>query len=205
MGQYSRIRDSGVEVAFNKNDVAIKGLEVTGSATWVNSRVISDPTWSPTTTYKNPFAGNLDSWCWNVSGKNMPYVPEWRGTLVGTYRPDDNWTFTVAGRYQSKMYSVLSNNDRQQNVYQGFDGFFVMDLKTTYKVTSHLQADFGIKNLNNYHYIMFHPFPQRTFYGSLKYELGTIKKDEPGIFYLGRSNGLPEVSSWFQPTEFSID
>ena len=201
----SRIRNSGVEVAFNKNDVAIKGLEVTGSATWVNSRVISDPTWSPTTTYKNPFAGNLDSWCWNVSGKNMPYVPEWRGTLVGTYRPDDNWSFTVAGRYQSKMYSVLSNNDRQQNVYQGFDGFFVMDLKTTYKVTSHLQADFGINNLNNYHYIMFHPFPQRTFYGSLKYELGTIKKDEPGIFYLGRSNGLPEVSSWFQPTEFSID
>ncbi len=127
----SRIRNSGVEIAFNKNDVAIKGLEVTGSATWVNSRVISDPTWAPTTTYKNPWAGNLDSWAWNVSGKNMPYVPEWRGTLVGTYRPDANWAFTVAGRYQSKVYSVLTNNDKEQNVYGGFDGFFVMDLKTT--------------------------------------------------------------------------
>ena len=201
----SRIRNSGVEVAFNKNDVAIRGLEVTGSATWVNSRIINDPTWSPTTTYRSPWSGNLDSWCWNVSGKNMPYVPEWRGTLTGTYRPDDNWAFTLAGRYQSKVYSTLSNNDKQVNVYQSFDGFFVMDLKATYKVTNHLQADFGINNLNNYHYTLFHPFPQRTFYGSLKYELGTIKKDEPGIFYLGRSNGLPEVSSWFRPVDFSID
>ena len=135
----------------------------------------------------------------------MPYVPKWRGTLVGTWRPDDNWSFTLAGRYQSKMFSVLSNNDYATQVYTGFDGFFVADFKTTYKVTDHIQADFGINNLNNYKYILFHPFPQRTFYGSLKYELGTLKKDEPGIFYLGKSNGLPDVSNWVQSAPLTIN
>ena len=200
-----RIRNSGVEVAFNKNNVGIKNLEVTGSATYVNSRIISDPTWSPTTTVANPWSSNYDSWCFSVAGKNMPYVPKWRGTLVGTWRPDDNWSFTLAGRYQSKMFSVLSNNDYATQVYTGFDGFFVADFKTTYKVPDHIQADFGINNLNNYKYILFHPFPQRTFYGSLKYELGTLKKDEPGIFYLGKSNGLPDVSNWVQSAPLTIN
>lgn len=201
----SRIRNSGVEVAFNKNNVGIQGMEIMGSATWVNSRIISDPTWAPTTTYKNPWSGNYDSWCFSVAGKNMPYVPEWRGTLAATWRPDDAWTFTLAGRYQSKMWSTLSNNDYATMVYQGFDGFLVADFKTTYKVTDHVQADFGINNLNNYKYVLFHPFPQRTYYGSLKYELGTVKKDEPGIFYLGKANGLPEMYDWVKPVAFSID
>lgn len=202
-----RIRNSGVEVAFNKDNVLIKGLELMGSATWVNSRIISDPTWAPTTTFSNPFAAssNMDAWALSVSGKRMPYVPEWRGTLAATWRPDNAWTFTLAGRYQSKMWSTLSNNDYATMVYGGFDGFFVADFKTTYKVTDHLQADFGVNNINNYKYVLFHPFPQRTFYGSLKYELGSVRKDEPGIFSLGEANGLPDVAQWVKPVAFSID
>ena len=44
-----RIRNSGVEVAFQKDNFGFRGLEVLGSATWLNARVISDPTWAPST------------------------------------------------------------------------------------------------------------------------------------------------------------
>ena len=35
-----RIRNSGAELAWRKNNVAIKGLEISGSVTWLNARVI---------------------------------------------------------------------------------------------------------------------------------------------------------------------
>jgi len=206
-----RIRNSGVEVALQKNNVLLKGLEMTGSATWVNSRIISDPTWAPTTTAKNTasvLSGNYDSWCFSVAGKNMPYVPEWRGTVTATWRPDDHWAFTAAARYQSKVWSTLSNNDYGAFGYQAWSGFTVVDIKTAYKYNDHISFDFGVDNLNNQKYWLFHPFPQRTYYMSGKYELGAVKKGEAGIFaeaFTGGESGLPDVANWVKPVGLSID
>ena len=203
-----RIRNSGVEVALNKTNVALRGLDVTASGTYVNSRVISDPTWAPTTTLANPLGGNLDSTVWSVSGKNMPYVPKWRGTLLLTWHPDQFWSFTAAARYQSKVWSVLSNNDYGTTGYQSWSGFTVVDLKAAYKINDHFTFDFGIDNVNNYKYWMFHPFPQRTYYMSAKYELGNVK-GEDGIFsrhaLTGGESGWPDVANWVQPAAFTID
>lgn len=203
-----RIRNSGVEVALQKENVMLQGLDMQGSATWVNSRIISDPTWAPTTTIANPLSGNYDSWCLSVSGKRMPYVPEWRGTYLATWHPDNFWSFTFAGRYQSKVFATLSNNDYATNTYQAFDGFVVFDIKAAYKYNNHFTFDFGVDNLNNHSYFLFHPFPQRTFYMSAKYELGDVK-GEDGIFsahsLAGGESGLPDVANWIQPVEPSID
>jgi iron complex outermembrane receptor protein len=186
-----RIRNSGVEVALKKDNVFFKGLELTASATWLNARVISDPTWAPAG------GSNFDLWALSVAGKTVPNVPDWRWTAAATYSPDDNWAFTVAARWQGRMWTTLANNDIAHGVYQSFDRFFVVDTKIHYKWNERWSFDFGIDNINNYKYFLFHPFPQRTFYFAGKYEFGT-GKNVPGIFYTGNEAGLPDVSQWFE-------
>lgn len=206
-----RVRNSGFELAWRRDNLLIKGLEFTGSVTWLNARIISDSTWIPTQT--NPFvpSGNLDWWTGfnvypyqGVNGKTVPNVPDWRWTAVGTYRPDDHWAFTLAARYQGRIWSVLSNNDVAHQVYQSWDRFFVVDTKIHYKYDDRWSFDFGVDNIGNYKYFLFHPFPQRTFVTAAKYEFGT-GKGAPGIFYGGDASGLPDVSTWFQPVAFSVD
>jgi iron complex outermembrane recepter protein len=192
-----RIRNSGIELAVQREDVGLKGMEVTASATWLNSRVIADPTWIPT-------AANAEvPWATSVAGKNVPNVPNWRGTLAFTYRPDARWAFTLAGRYQSKLWRTLANNDVAYGIYQSFDQFFVADMKINYKWSDRFSFDFGIDNVNDWKYFLFHPFPRRTFFFAAKYEYGRDKKGAPGIFYTGDEGGLPDVSTWFQPVAWN--
>ncbi|MFO1103209.1 MAG: TonB-dependent receptor [Methylocystis sp.] len=191
----SRIRNSGVEFAASRDDVLVKGLELLASATYVNSRIISDPTWAPTG------GNNLDNGIWSVTGKNVPYVPKWRWTGVATYRPDDNWSFTLAARWQDRMWSTLSNNDRAHGVYGAFDRFFVVDTKIHYKWNERWAFDFGIDNIGNYKYFLFHPFPQRTFFFAAKYDYGANKHPERGIFYFDNESGLPQ--NLLQPVAFN--
>lgn len=178
-----RIRNSGVELAGRKDNVLLEGLELSGSVTWLNARVISDSGWSPAR------GANFDNWALSVAGKNVPNVPDWRWTLAGTYRPDDHWAFTVAARWQGRMWTTLANNDVAHGVYGSFDRFFVVDAKIHYKWNQHLSFDFGIDNIGNYKYFLFHPFPQRTFVFSGTYEFGHTK-GERGIFFEGNEPGL---------------
>jgi iron complex outermembrane recepter protein len=144
------LRNRGVEFAWQKENVVFKGVDLFGSVTYVDSRILSDPTFVSTT-------GT------SAVGKHAPNVPEWRSTIGATYRPDDAWAFTVAARYQGKTYSTLDNTDTVGNVYQAFDPFFVVDTRIQYKVTERGTLNFGIDNIGNARYTLFHPFPQRTF------------------------------------------
>jgi iron complex outermembrane receptor protein len=153
-----KVRNRGVEFAWQKNNVFIKRLEAFGSVTYVDSVILSDPT----------FIGTNGS---TAEGKHVPYVPAWRTTLGFTYRPDDHWSFTAAGRYQSKIYATLDNIDTVPHVWQAFDPFIVADLRAQYKVSERGSIDFGVDNLTNEKYYLFHPFPQRTYVlqGRLKF------------------------------------
>jgi iron complex outermembrane receptor protein len=87
------------------------------------------------------------------------------------YRPNERFTFTLAGRYSSKLYTTLDNADVRYNTYQGFSDWFVMDTKANYRVNDNWNASLGIDNLLDRKYFLFHPFPQRTFIAGLKYEV----------------------------------
>lgn len=182
-----RVRNSGVEVAARKDNVLVQGLELVGSATYLNARVISDSKWAPSG------GTNYDNWALSVAGKRVPNVPDWRATMEATYRPDDHWAFTVAARYQGQMWTTLANNDIAHGVYQSFDRFFVVDTKIHYKWNKHISFDFGVDNIGNYKYFLFHPFPQRTYTMSAKYEFGR-DKGERGIFFEGDEPPLFDVS-----------
>ena len=153
-----RVRNRGVELAWQKDNVLIERLEPFGSVTYVDSRILSDPT----------FIGTNGS---TAEGKRVPYVPMWRTTLGATYHPGENWSYTVAMRYQSKVYATLDNTDYVTGVYQAFDPFVVADVRIQYKAGENGSIAFGIDNIGNYQYHLFHPFPQRTYVvqGRLKY------------------------------------
>ncbi len=149
------VRNTGVELAINKRDVFVSGLELFGSVTYVDSRILADPSYTAATGV-------------NIVGNHVPYVPDWRATLGGTYSPDAHWSYTVAARYSGKQYSTLENNDVIPNVYGAFDSFFVVDVRARYKFNDSATISVGVDNLNNDSYTLFHPFPQRTFVADAK-------------------------------------
>jgi iron complex outermembrane receptor protein len=148
IGNVNAIRMQGVELSAEKDNVAIKGLQLFGSVTYVDSRILSDPTWTGT----NPLTGLPDT----VVGNRVPYVPDWRAKLGATYRPNESWAYTLAARYSGKQYSTLDN-------------YIVVDMKVHYNTTPSLSFDFGIDNLFNEQYFLFHPFPGRTYVLAGKY------------------------------------
>jgi iron complex outermembrane recepter protein len=155
------IRMQGVELSGEKDDVLLRGLQLFGSVTYVDSRILSDPGWVGT----NPLTGTPTA----VVGKRVPFVPDWRAKFGVTYRPNENWAYTVAARYSGKQYSTLDNTDIIPHVYGAFDNFFVVDMKIHYKATQNFSFDFGIDNLFNEQYFLFHPFPGRTYVLAAKY------------------------------------
>ncbi len=144
-------RGRGVEVVYQQNNVFMRGLELMGSVTYSDTRVIADTAY-PT-----------------AVGKQIPNVPMWRATATATYRPNDQLAATLAVRYLGKQYGTIENWDGYGHTYQGWEGFFVADVRVRYKIDRNWTASVGIDNLNNYNYIMFHPFPQRSLSAELKY------------------------------------
>jgi iron complex outermembrane receptor protein len=144
------VQNRGVELAVQKDNVFVPRLELFGSATYVDSVILSNPSFVSTT-------GTTST------GKMVPNVPKWRATFGGTYRPTDQWSFTVVGRYQSKIYSTLDNTDNVAHVYQAFDPYLVFDMRVQYQVSERGSLAFGIDNIFNEKYVLFHPFPQRTY------------------------------------------
>lgn len=195
-----RLRNSGAELAWQKDNFYYKGLQLFGSVTYVNSRVISFSRWQPSAPAAGfPFGTSFEfPWATSVAGKNAPGVPKWRWDFGVTYRPNDQWAFTVAMRWQDRIWRTLANNDLVHGIFGSSDRFFMVDLHTHYKYNERWSFDAGIDNVNNYKFALFHPYPQRTFIFSAKYEYGT-GKNVPGIFFTGNEVGWPDGDGWFQP------
>jgi iron complex outermembrane receptor protein len=152
------VRARGAELAFGTNDVLIKGLAFSGNVTAVDPKTLAMSGRASTT-------ASADA----AIGKQLPNIPKWRSTVTALYRPDEHFTFTLAARYSSKLYTTLDNVDVRYNTYQGFSEWFVMDSKVNYRVNENWSTSLGVDNLLDRKYFLFHPFPHRTFLAGLKY------------------------------------
>lgn len=146
-----QVRSRGIELVGTWNDALISGLELSGNVSFVDPRVTKNPVFPITI------------------GKLTPQIPQWRSTLVATYRPDENWALTLAGRYSGRIFATIDNSDFNGHTYQGFEGYFVMDARVHYKINDRVSAAIGIDNLNNRDYFLFHPFPQRSISTEIKF------------------------------------
>jgi len=146
-----KVESRGIELVATKDNLLIQGLSLTGNVTWVDSK-----------TARNTVLPA-------AVGKQTPGVPEWRATLVGTYRPDDKWAFTLAGRYFDRIYATIDNIDTVSHTYQGFEAFMTWDARAAYNIDQNWTAAISIENFAKNDYFLFHPFPQRTASAELTY------------------------------------
>jgi iron complex outermembrane receptor protein len=152
-----RIATSGLELAFNGQDVLARGLDLAGSVTYAAS-IIKD----------NAGFVVLPG---DTIGKRQPNIPKWRATALASYRWNPQWTSSVGARYSGPQFRTLDNSDVNGYTYQGVSKFFTVDLRVRWQFSKQGSAAFGIENLNNYRYWNFHPYPQRSYVAELKYDL----------------------------------
>ncbi|MBC7414098.1 MAG: TonB-dependent receptor [Herminiimonas sp.] len=76
----ARIQTNGVELALSGNDLIRKGLDLSGSVTYADSRIKDN-------------AGFVST-PGDTIGKVQPRVPVWRATALASYRIDPQWTTT---------------------------------------------------------------------------------------------------------------
>ena len=147
------IRTTGLEAALQAGDVLVKGLDVTSSLTFADSKI----------TKNDKFPASVGRW--------QPRVPRWRANLLASYAPDEAWSGSLGFRYSGKQYGTLDNSDPNGFTYTGVSSFVVADVRVQYRFAKQWKASLGIDNLNNKTYWAFHPYPQRTFNAELRFDL----------------------------------
>jgi iron complex outermembrane receptor protein len=146
------IRTKGIELAWQRDNAGVAGLDLNGSVTYTDSVIAAN-------------AGLAAS-----VGKRQPRVPRLRASAVASYRQGDRMSYTLAARYSGRQYGQLDNSDSNGFAFQGFSKFFVVDARVRAKFDQQWSAAVGIDNLNNYTYWAFHPYPKRTVVAELKYD-----------------------------------
>jgi iron complex outermembrane recepter protein len=149
-----RIQTRGLEGAFTVTSFGLPGLDLTGSVTYADSVIKANQGFVAV-------AGD-------TLGKMQPNIPQWRATLLASYRWNAAWTSSVAVRYSGQQFRTLNNSDVNGDAYMGVSPFTPVDLRIRWQITPKLVAAFGIDNLNNDKYWNFHPYPQRSTTAELK-------------------------------------
>ncbi|MFA9218885.1 MAG: TonB-dependent receptor, partial [Sphingomonadaceae bacterium] len=148
-----QIRTKGLETALEASDVLLRGLGLSSSLTWTDSKIARN----------DKFPASVGKW--------QPRIPEWRATGVASYQVNDQLALTLAAHYSGPQFSTLDNSDPNGFAYQGASKYFTTDVRARYRVNQQWSVALGIDNLNNYRYWNFHPYPQRTVIAELKYDL----------------------------------
>jgi iron complex outermembrane receptor protein len=147
-----RTRALGVELAVQRSDV-LPRVDLSGSVTYADAETRKDAAFPA------------------AQGKLLPQVPRWKATVVGTWRPTDRISLTAAARYTSRNYGALDNSDVVGNTFGGFYKYLVVDLRAQVKASDHMTVSFGVDNVNNDKYFLYHPFPQRTLFAQAEWTL----------------------------------
>jgi iron complex outermembrane receptor protein len=145
------IETEGVEISYQQADVGWKGLEIQASVTYAHSIIERND--------RNPAS----------VGKWQPRVPQWRASALATYRPSEDWSFSLGARYGGTQYSQLDNSDTNGFAYTGVSRFLVVDARARWRFAPGWSASLGVDNLTDEIYWNFHPYPRRTWIGELRY------------------------------------
>jgi iron complex outermembrane receptor protein len=154
-----KLRKQAVEVTWQLADVVLRRLDLQGSVTYAHSIILRDS--------KNPL----------LEGTVQPRIPDWRATLVGTWhvstpgRPACPLRRTAAQRAAANT-ALGAYNDPNPNVYGAVSHYSVFDTKFVVRFDRQWSTSFGINNLGNFkYYVNPNPYPQRTLFASLKFDL----------------------------------
>ena len=150
------ISTQGLELAFQGDNVIARGLDLSGSITYADSRIKANSSYVATVG--------------DTLGKLQPRVPQWRASALANYHWDAQFSTSLGLRYSGDQFSTLNNADINGFAYTAASRFTVLDLRARYAFQPKLVAAFGIDNLTNAEYWNYHQYPGRTFVAELKYD-----------------------------------
>lgn len=148
-----QVDTSGIEFIVNKVGMFVPALDVRFNVTYTDSEIVKNTA--------NPL----------IVGNVFPRMPEWRSNLLATYHLSDKWDVGGSVQYASDSFGRLDNTDREDQVFGAQDEYTRIGLKANYAVSDQLQFSFGIDNLSNEIAYVAHPWPGRTFYVSMSYDM----------------------------------
>ncbi len=153
-----RIKTQGIELSYQGVDVGARGLDVSGSVTYTESKIVEN-------------AGYVAK-PGDTIGSYQPRVPLFRATGLVGYRWSDKLSTSMGARYSGVQYTTLNNTDVNGYSLTAASRFFVVDARVRYLLAKSAAEEtslaFGIDNLNNYTYWNYHPYPQRTLHAELR-------------------------------------
>ena len=150
------IKTQGLEIAFQGNDVITKGLDLSASLTYADSRIKANSSYVAV-------AGDTIE-------KIQPRVPMWRASALANYHWDEQLSTSLGVRYSGDQFSSLNNSDINGFAHTAASRFLVVDVRLRYAFNNKSVMAIGIDNLTNEEYWNYHPYPKRTLLAELKYD-----------------------------------
>lgn len=153
------VQTDGVELILNYSGLLVPELDARFNVTYTKSVIEDNSTAegpNPTTT---------------IEGNDYPRMPRWRSNLLLTYHVNDKWDLSGNVQYADKSFGRLQNDDIAEGVMGAQDGYTRVGVKTTYDFSEQIEVGFGVDNLTDEQSYVAHPWPGRTLYVSLSYNL----------------------------------
>ncbi len=154
------VETDGVELILNRYGVLVPELDIRFNIAYTKSIITDNSTVEDT----NPNAPSIE-------GNDYPRMPRWRSNLMATYHATDRWDLSANVQYADKSFGRLQNDDTAENVMGAQDGYTRIGVKTTYDLNDNLEVGFGIDNVTDEISYVAHPWPGRSYYLSLSYDL----------------------------------
>jgi iron complex outermembrane receptor protein len=139
-----RVRTRGIETAFTLERFLLDSVSLEGSIAYTRSKILENDNYSVS-------VGNI-----------WPRIPDWRGYLQGTWRPNPTWLASLGIRYSGRMYNRLENDDIHPDTYGGVSKFAFVDARVAYTFSDAIELALGIDNLTDQRAYQAHPYPGRT-------------------------------------------
>jgi iron complex outermembrane recepter protein len=147
------VETRGVELILNAEQWLFDPLDIRMNLAWTDAEIVknaADP---------------------SIIGNTFPRMPHWRSNVLANWRLGDRWYIGGNIQYASDSYGRLDNTDDEDNVFGAQDAYTRIGLKTAYRYSPQTSISLGVDNVTNETAYVAHPWPGRTFYLSLSYDL----------------------------------
>ncbi len=148
-----KVKTEGVEFIVNQRGMFIDKLDVRFNVAYTDSEILNN---------------SADP---SIEGNRYPRMPKWRANLLATYNVTPRWDVGANLQYASDSFGRTDNTDTANQVYGAQDGYTRIGLKTGWRVNKAFSLGLGVDNLSNEISYVAHPWPGRTWYGSISYDL----------------------------------